>query len=95
MSATKYLRERHEEKYAEDCSEKRDDKDLEKVRAPLQTEDVDRGITNTAPPTIIPAVAPNETMFTFSRSVDLRFATAENPMARIAIGSPPRSPVRA
>jgi hypothetical protein len=41
---------------------------------------------NTEPPTTIPAVAPSEMMFTFSRSVDLRARTAERPIARIAIG---------
>jgi hypothetical protein len=44
------------------------------------------GIVNVEPPTTMPAQAPSVTMLTFSRSVDLRFAITEKPIARIAIG---------
>jgi hypothetical protein len=46
------------------------------------------GMTNTEPPTTIPAVAPIVTTLTFSRMVERRFSigSAEKPMARMAIG---------
>ncbi len=43
-------------------------------------------MTNTVPPTMIPAVAPSVITCRFSSTVDGRRAMAENPTARIAIG---------